>query len=47
MDEYDRWYRGYQARRRLARDARLIMYVVIGTLAAIGLVNVIARMVAS
>jgi hypothetical protein len=47
MDEYDRWYKGYMFRRRMARDAKLIAYVVLGTLAVIGLVNVIARLVAS
>ncbi len=47
MDEYDRWYKGYMFRRRMARDAKLIAYVVLGTLAVIGLVNVIARAVAS
>ncbi len=47
MDEYDRWYRGYMFRRRLYRDARLIVYVIVGTLAVVGAVNVIARVVAS
>jgi hypothetical protein len=45
MDEYDRWYKAYEARRRLARDAKLIAYIVIGTLAVVGLVNVIAQAV--
>ena len=45
MDEYDRWYKGYMFRRRLYRDAKLIVYVVIGTLAVVGLVNLIARAV--
>ncbi len=47
MDEYDRWYKGYMFRRRLYRDAKLIAYVIIGTLAVVGLVSVIARLVAS
>jgi hypothetical protein len=47
MDEYDRWYKGYMFRRRMARDAKLIVYVVIGTLAVIGAVNLIARLAAS
>ena len=46
MDEYDRWFKRYEARRRLAREAKLIVYVVIGTLAVIGAVNLIARLVA-
>ncbi len=41
MDEYDRWYRGYQAKRRFARDAKFAAYIVIGTLAVVGLINVI------
>lgn len=45
MDEYDRWYRGYQARRRLVADAKLIgigIIVTLATLGAIGLVSALA-----
>ena len=45
MDEYDRWYRGYQFRLRLMRDAKLIgvgVVVTLATLGAIALVSAVA-----
>jgi len=45
VDEYDRWYRGYQFRLRLIRDAKLIgvgVVVALTTLGAIALVSALA-----
>ncbi len=45
MDEYDRWYKGYMFRRRMVRDAKLIVTIILGTLAVIGIANAIATAV--
>jgi hypothetical protein len=42
MDEYDRWYRGYQFRLRLIRDGKLIAIGVVVTLATLGAIALVS-----